>query len=186
MVRTFLLTSVFFLSLFFGNAQDPQWGGKGTLRASATISPTLMLNRDAEHVYLSGFLEGMVSDNLSLRGDMYWYMAKLGQGEEFYNRNAFVLFGGAYHARRKNWDHSIGFMPGIGLSTITSSGTTKNFVNPLIGVQGGTTFYVWNYFHFFGNLLYVNSTLRGGSYSLQRADELFLSVGLGFQVPLLD
>jgi hypothetical protein len=185
MVRTFIASFVLFTCLF-GNAQDQPWGGKGTLRASATFSPTIMLNRAAEQVYLNGFLEGMVSEKLSFRGDVYWYMTAMGQGKEFYNRNAFVLFGGAYHFRRKNWDHSIGFMPGIGLSSLGSSVATKRYVNPLIGLQGGTTFYVWKYFHFFGNLLYVNSTLRGGSFALQRTDELFLSVGLGFQIPLLN
>jgi len=183
-VRNLIIIVLILLSSF-SKAQEQEWGGKGTIRASATISPTLMLNRNAEHVYLSGFLEGMVSGKLSLRGDVYWYVAAMGQGKEFYQGNAFVLFGGAYHFRRKNWDHSIGFMPGIGLSSLGTSGATKHYVNPLIGLQGGTTFYVWKYFHFFGNVLYVNSTLRGGSFSLQRSDELFLSVGLGFQIPLL-
>jgi hypothetical protein len=49
-------------------------------------------------------------------------------------------------------------------------------------VKSGVSYYVWKYFHFFADLTYVNSTLRGTSFGSHKMDELILSAGLGFQI----
>ena len=58
----------------------------------------------------------------------------------------------------------------------------KTYVAPSFGIKTGLAYYVWDYFHFFADISYVNSTLRGASFGSQHMDELFFSAGLGFQI----
>ena len=60
----------------------------------------------------------------------------------------------------------------------------RTHVAPSIAVKSGVSYYVWNYFHFFSDLTYVSSILRGTSFGSHRMDELIFSAGLGFQVAL--
>jgi hypothetical protein len=46
----------------------------------------------------------------------------------------------------------------------------------------GISYYIWKYFHFFADVSYLKSTLRGASFGSQRMDEIVFSSGLGFQI----
>jgi hypothetical protein len=58
----------------------------------------------------------------------------------------------------------------------------KTYVAPSFALKTGVSYYVWKYFHFFADLTYLNSTLRGTSTGSQKMDEILFSAGLGFQL----
>ena len=47
---------------------------KGLLKATGTISPSLMLNHKINNIYLSGELEYFLENKISVRGDGLLYM----------------------------------------------------------------------------------------------------------------
>jgi hypothetical protein len=159
----------------------------GLLKATATISPSSMLNRSVGNVYISGFLEYHLDKRLSLRGESFVFVdgkSKTASPNLFIEQGIRTFFGVFYHLNRNNWDQYIGFQPGISLIKPLSSVSADASLQaiPSFAMHVGSTYYVWKYFNFFVDLAYVNSVYRelpGGS---QRTDELILSAGLGFQI----
>lgn len=159
----------------------------GLLKATATIAPSVMLNRSVKNIYLSGFLEYHLDKRLSLRGESFFFVNSqtknastnfiIGEGMRTY-------FGAFYHFSKNNWDKYIGFQPGITLirPVVFVSAAAKLQASPSFAVHVGSTYYVWKYFNFYVDLAYVNSSYRGLKAGSQRTDELILSTGLGFQI----
>lgn len=165
------------------NAQEELYMRQGLIKSSATISPGKMLNRTVKTIYLSGFLEYHIEKNISLRGDTYWYIDGGGQKptDITLSNASRTYFGAFYHWNVKNWDNYLGFQPGISLLRFSAI-SPKISVCPSFALTVGSTFFVWKYFHFFANLTYVNSKAHDLAIGSQRADELILSAGLGFQL----
>jgi hypothetical protein len=181
MVRLFcfIVVIIGFTTVF---AQDEQYIRSGTLKASATIAPSVMLNRSVQNIYINGFIAYQLDRKLSLRGDTYYFMknAAAKATDIGYSGGMHTYFGAFYHETKGNWDNYIGFQPGISVvQTIYNSGAS---VSPSFAVKLGTAFYVWKYFHFFADVTYTNTSVRGISNGAYRADELILSAGLGFQI----
>lgn len=182
MVRYFVLIT-FLVSNFFAKAQEEEiFIRPGLLKASGTISPGKMLNRSVNTTYLSGFLEYHIEKNFSFRGDTYWYVdgrsAKV-TGDHLTNASR-TYFGAFYHLNKRNWDNYLGFQPGISFIRFATI-SPKTAICPSFALTVGTSYFVWNYFHFFANLTYVNSNVQGLVGGSKRADELIFSAGLGFQ-----
>lgn len=159
----------------------------GMLSASATLSPSAMLNRKMNNFNLSTFAAYRLDKHLSLRSDNYIFLNSLGE-ESFIDQGLRSYFGVFYHFGNdhySNLDTYVGFQPGISVMKKTSEieGEENEFVlSPSMAITLGTSFYVWKYFHFFANVSYANSKLgsvAGGPY---RTDELYFSAGLGFQI----
>jgi len=158
----------------------------GLLKASATISPGRMFQNDANTINLSGFLEYVLDKNYSLRGDVIQFIdANFGANSmiipEFQNR----LFIGVFrHIGKGNFKWYNGIQAGTTITNYKNNFTldSKTHVAPSFGLKTGAVYYVWNYFHFFADLTYLNSTLRGTNFGSQRMDELLFSAGLGFQI----
>lgn len=163
---------------------------EGTFEASATIAPSVMLNRAENNYYIMGYLVYHMSPKLSFRGESFVFV----DGEEdvpFYNSCIRTHFGAFYHWQHKNWDKYIGFSPGVavqkknpysdGLQPLVAI-EPKTAVAPSFAITAGTSFYVWKCFNFFANLTYVNSKLGGVEDGPHQTDELILSAGLGFQI----
>jgi hypothetical protein len=53
---------------------------------------------------------------------------------------------------------------------------------PSVAVHLGTTYYVWKIFHFYFDVSYVKSTLRGLTVGSLATDELLFSAGLGLHI----
>jgi hypothetical protein len=71
----------------------------------------------------------------------------------------------------------------IGLVDYDYSAFERQFyVAPSFALKVGADYYVWDYFHFFANLTYVNSNIRGTQTGIHKMDELLFSAGLGFQI----
>jgi hypothetical protein len=179
----FVCISLFILHCVIGISQE-NYIQPGILKASATISPSKMLNRPVDNIYLSGFLEYHLDKKLSLRGDSYFFIDSKAEKatDEVLNGASRTFFGLFYHFNKSNWDKYLGVQPGLSLLRFSAISSGISF-SPSFAVTAGTSYFVWDYFHFFANLTYVNSTVRqlqGGS---RKADELILSAGLGFQLP---
>ena len=135
----------------------------GLIKASATISPSRMLQNRANSINLSGFLEYVADKNYSFRGDVIQfidagYSSKSLIEPIFQNRLFFTTYNQSFNTGN------------------------RTHVAPSFAVKSGVSYYVWKYFHFFADLTYVNSTLRGTSFGSHKMDELILSAGLGFQI----
>jgi hypothetical protein len=165
---------------------EPFYFKPGLLKASATISPGRMIQNEANSIYISGFLEYILDRKYSLRGDVFQFVDARYSDEmllepNFMNR---LYFGAFRHFGKKNLNFYSGVQAGMTFMQYYHSFSQgrKFSVEPSFALKSGTTFYVWDYFHFFADLTYVNSTTRGLIFGSQKMDELIISAGLGFQI----
>ena len=168
----------------------------GLLSASMTFSPGTMLNRNSNNFYLSGFAEYQMDNKVSLRGDTYVFLNSPDE-VPFVQQGFRTYFGAFYHLNQAlihNWDVKFGFQPGITVFqpeiwVENAPGITPEsrfYVSPSFSLSAGVDYYVWKYFHFFANVAYVNSNLRGTPTGGYRTDEILFSAGLGFQIKTLN
>lgn len=185
MVRIFLICGIILQSIIsFGQEIYIQ---PGILKATATISPSTMLNQSLSNVYISGFLEYHLDKRLSIRGESFFFVdgkSKTGTSNPFVKQAMRTYFGAFYHFNQKNWDQYIGFQPGITLMKPLESVELNAPLqaSPSFAVHVGSTYFVWKYFNFFVDLAYVHSSYRGLSNGTVKTDEMILSAGLGFQI----
>jgi hypothetical protein len=183
MVRVFFL--VVFCGLFFGALCQEKYVSQGLLKATATISPSFMLNRSEQNIYLNGYLEYYVDDHLSLRGETYLFIDGTNSNSDysqFIHQAMRTYFGAFLHTEKRNWDKYLGLQPGLTLMRPNSSVNSDLKACPSFALHVGTTYYVWKYFHFFADIAYVNSIYRGTSNGSMKTDEIIFSAGLGFQL----
>ena len=177
--RSFLTVIILMCLVSFG---QEQYIRQGTLKASATIAPSIMLNRNIQNIYINGFLAYQLDEKLSLRGEAFYYIdgAAGAASDMGYSGAMHTYFGVFYHGRKGNWDNYVGFQPGLSVAQVPlKSGATAS---PSFAAKIGTSYYVWKYFHFFAELTYWNSSVRGIPGGSMRMDELVLSAGLGFHI----
>ena len=158
---------------------------RGLLKATATISPSFMLNRNINNIYVSGELEYFLENKISVRGDCFWYRDSQ-QDIPFLKQNSIIFFGALYHFSKKKHDLFIGIQPAAILCQPNMLDTSMvNYpmqINPGISLIAGYTFYVWDYCNFFFNARYLNTKYVGTSKGPIHLDEIILSAGLGFQL----
>lgn len=178
------------LNGFGGKSQDPNeiYLTKGVLKASATISPGLMLHNGSRTVYLTGYLEYLIDKSFSLRGDVFQFISDINTtgtlvNPTFQNR---LFFGAFHHFGKGNLRWQNGFQMGL-TATEFQYDPWYNYYKwhfaPSLCLKSGLYFYIWKYFHFFAEINYVNSSLRGTSIGTVVMDEFIFSGGLGFQLP---
>ncbi len=169
------------------------------LKASATLAPGYMLAQAQTNIYVHGHLEYFPEEKVSLRGDIFWFNGAQ-QKPSLLNQNSTLLFGGLYHMHKNRLDYFIGLQTGMSLTkpsdtyydSVDLYGTITQFTNsytakalPLISPFTGITFYPGKYVNFFLEARYVSGRYfgyQGGS--TINMDEIRISAGLGFQIPL--
>ena len=157
----------------------------GLITSTATISPSIMLNRNQINYYVTGFWQIRFHKNLTFRGEGH-YLTGGNKDIPYFRNNGRAHFGVEYHKSVKNFDSYIGFMPGFSILQLTDDRSLADeqmlrFV-PTFSANIGVTYYVWKYFNFFANFTYLNTTVRGVTKTNNRADEIMLSAGLGFNI----
>lgn len=179
MVRIALFFTCIISFTSFG---QEQYFRPGTLKGSATIAPSIMLNRDVQNIYLNGFIDYQLDKNFSLRGETFFYVksAASATNDVVFNNAINTYFGAFYHRGIGNWDNYAGFEPGVAAVKIPTR--SKVSICPTFALKIGTAYYVWKYFHFFADLTYTNLSIRGDLNGSLRSDELIISAGLGFQI----
>jgi hypothetical protein len=168
---------------------QPLYRNVGVLSASTTLAPGLMLNRNQVNFHFHSFAEYHLNRSVSVKSDSYLFLnsPNLQIKDLKMIRSYFGMF---YHFNRRyfgNWDVKVGFLPGITYSQQSAAFEQEErrvgSLAPSFSFAVGFDYYVWKYFHFFSQVSYVQSTMRGLPNGSERADELLFSVGLGFQVP---
>lgn len=183
---------LFIISIGNTYAQTENFVRKGLLRATSTLSPGKYLYTPApilcstcyrtnpyiypttNIVFLNGETEYFVEDKISIRGEFYYAL----KNSNYVFSNSQILFGGVYHFSFGKLDLNIGLQPGVMLVDQLFTGPK---LLPTLGAFTGANYYVWDYFHFFGNLRYIKATNNDNSYS-PKLDQIVFSAGLGFQL----
>lgn len=183
-------------------AQDDLFNYRHMLKASATLSPGFMLGQSQNNIYVNGHLEYFAEERVSLRGDGFWFTGAQ-QKPQLLKENSTLLFGGLYHFHKNRLDLFAGLQTGMGFTRPTdtqssqlntsgaasvSSQATESYklkAIPVISPVTGVTFYAGKYVNFFLEVRYLSGRYFGyQSGSTLHMDELRLSAGLGFQLPL--
>ncbi len=178
---------------------------KGLIRSMGTISTGIMLKENISTISLHGCLEYYVADNISLRGDSYFFLkAKDNSGNNPFDFNHSTFSGASYHFKTKNhFDPYIALEPGVSITRLSSysaliepliyspnEGWTtfqeKTTVNPLISSAFGFNLYFQKLFHLFAEARYIyGKHISNGNFSPISLSELRFSFGLGINLNLL-
>ena len=160
----------------------------GLLSGSTTFAPGFMLNRDQLNFNLHGFAEYHMR-RASVRGESYLFLNSPNsqlEGLKMFR----TYFGMFYHLNSSysgNWDVKLGFSPGLtyaeNVQYLGGQEIRTTSLAPSFSAAIGFDYYVWKYFHFFSQVSFVQSTMRGFPNGSERMDELLISTGLGFQIP---
>ncbi len=181
-----LLNCFTFVAQKTKNASNDNYFRPGLIKASATITTGRMLQNKANSIYLNGFLEYVVDENYSFRGEIFQFIdAKYSGSSSFTNPNYMnrIYFGGFRHFGKNNFKIATGAQMGVLMADYDHTSYERQFyVAPSFALKLGADYYVWDYFHFFANLSYVNSTIRGTQTGKHKIDEILFSAGLGFQI----
>lgn len=168
---------LFGLLATFVFAQETEYIRPGMLKASATITPSIMTAREVTNIYTSCFLEYHLDKRLSFRGETFIYVDAQSK-IPWFDQGVRTHIGVFYHLNKGNFDTHLGFEPGLAVLKTTS---TKVAAVPSYAVHLGSSFYVWKYFHFFADVAYTRSRMPN-RVSNDNADEILFSAGLGYQI----
>jgi hypothetical protein len=179
-----LLTFTFCLFTLVIRSQEVNFQAP-LVRASATIAPGWMWANKAQTIYIPGFLEFMLTEKYALRGDTYQFIDATYEGSRFQptfmNR---LFFGGSRYFGKNNWRHYLGIQTGLTVAQFEHSEAEglRWLFSPSYALRAGTSFYVWKYFHFFGDVSYLGGRFRGLNGESLSGNEVVISFGLGFQL----
>lgn len=178
-----------FLFAFIGLSAHAQDDGEGPyihaglIRAQATISVGALSDAEISPIYLHGNLEYYAEQNMSIRGDTYFYLNNLEKSDTigYYHSN---FFGIGWHPAKKGYlDPYVGLQPGVGLLHREVEETGREFtkLSPLVSANIGVNYYAPKWFHLFLDARYVSGMItdHAARFSL---NELRFSFGLGFNI----
>ncbi|MDQ3192860.1 MAG: hypothetical protein M3Q58_14800 [Bacteroidota bacterium] len=175
---------------FSVKGQEIAFSKDGILRAQTTLSTGNMLHYKVTHIYLSGDLEYFLSEQISIKGESYYFLGSMMSNHFFkYNHSSFA--GVSYHLLKNNiFDPYISIQPGAAFSlaqrgfynTDENLNSYNTTINPLLSVSLGFNYFASKYFHLFINTQYINGKyLSNAPYPIS-LDELRISFGLGFNL----
>lgn len=184
------------LSFFtFGAFGQEVYLNPGLLKASATITPSVMLATDQSNFYGSGFLEYHMTRSTSFRGEGFMFVdGKKPDGLRPLNGGLRIFTSANYHWNKNNFDYALGAGPGLSILRVLNDDPNVEYVTspydvkfiPSFIIQTGVTYYVWKYFHFFANVSYIATPgthlYTGPVKPINNLDEIMISAGLGFQI----
>lgn len=172
------LSLIFLLFSSVARSQQLQEGQrKGLLQTTASLYPAFMLNRAIQNNYVGGHLTYYFEDKYSYRGDIWAYIDA--QTETKYISNHTQLNAGfGRHFPIKRFDPFIYI--NMGLASIRLQSQKENTLQPTLGTTIGLHYNVSRFFYFFGECVYTHmkDVSRVGN-----LDQLYVSGGLGFQIP---
>jgi len=193
MVKSIFLIFVSVVPFFANARQDSsRYIHKGLLRAQATISPGFMFNEGVTNIYIHGDLEYYVEDNISVRGDSYYYLNTIDDKKPFMVNHS-IFFGAVYHfPTASSLDPYIGIQPGIAYSKANTQLLIYEYsaklylnratANPLISSVAGVNYYASKIFHLFMSVRYVSGKHLSDAPSPLSLNEVKISFGLGWNI----
>ena len=202
MKKIFLLICIVTLSgveACFSQEESKQFIHKGLMRAQGTISPGIMLKENITTISLHGTLEYYIADNISIRGDSYYFLKDNNTYDPSFAYNNSTFAGASYHFKTKNhFDPYFAFEPGIAIAqsmynyahihNIPSDTPPTYFsraINPLISSAIGFNFYFQKIFHLFGEARYICGKHLSDAPTPLSLNELRFSFGLGINISVI-
>ncbi len=193
MVKYVLICFLVIPSLLFSQKNNSDRVIKrGLLRGQGIIGFGKLLNEKETTIFLHGNLEYYISETITARSDIFYFLKSNSQNTLKMNHQLFT--GASYHIKTKtNFDPYIGFQPGIAITQsfipIIINNETKIVssdvaVSPLISGVIGFNYYASKWFHLFIDGRYVNGK-HLSNYAAVSLNELRLTFGLGFNLNLL-
>lgn len=164
---------------------------KGILAGVGTVGVGEMPVHNIANVYVTGNLEYYAEQQVSIRGDGYFFVNSLTPGS-ILRQNSSIYIGPYYHflvygAVGHSLDPVIGFQPGMAYARTTDTARGKadpGAVSPLLSVIAGFNFYGDKWFHIQLNLRYTvgQESTDQSQYNL---NELSFNFGLGFNIDMI-
>ncbi len=181
-IRKFILIFICF-PVWTAFGQNPNYINPGLFSFSTTLSPAMMLNRDEINYYVTGFIEGKLTEHLSLRGETNFLLGN--SDSKFLKNNIRTTLGIQYgFSPVNNLELHLGFSPGFSFMKSNFDPSITEIV-PVVQINGGVRYYVWKFFHFFANFSYVHEQMQNLDRVNGMADEFMISAGLGFNIQVL-
>jgi len=149
----------------------------GLIQATASLYPSWMLNRKVQNNYVAGHVAYYFHDNYSFRGEIMAYIDAQ-KDVRYLSKHSQLQVGFGRHFPVKRWDPFVYYT--MGLSSIRLQAQSKNVLQPSVGLIAGTHYNVSRFFYFFAECSYQHMQDPAHAANL---DQLFVSGGLGFQLP---
>ena len=191
----FLLTFILPAALFSQEETKEQYIHRGLFRAMGSFAEGAMLQQGVTNIYLTGNIEYYISDNVSLRGDGFYFVSSLGDLQPFEFDHS-VLSGADLHFKTKShFDPYIGLAPGISITKMSyATGficdpgpctgdmyKTTSSVDPLVSSVVGFNLYFQKAFHLFMETRYIYGRHLSDQ-APESLSELRFTFGLGFNL----
>lgn len=142
---------------------------KGMIKLATTLSPVWIKGDANSHAFLSSHLEYFPEENISFKGENNIYLGSPKMVLSKYRTMLHTSFGGLYHFTKSRSDLYMGIHPGIMAFSpeIPTSEQLKNQleVSPSLTLSLGYTFFLSNFFHFFGDLKNTQTSAYNLGYS---------------------
>ena len=189
------ITGLFLIvSTLIYSQEKPSYFQPSLLRASATIAPTRFYNQNTTVAFINGFVEYILEDKISVRGEGFVMVPKspiiMFNTPEIFQRNCNGWYAGfGYHLGKKNWKMDIHAEPGILAAELVKNYNQNNVpesyqwtVNPSYLIKIGTTFYFSKVCHFFAEMNFSDAWARKTPYASLSMKQYGISAGLGFHL----
>jgi len=187
---------IFILCLpVMANAQelDKRYVDKGILRTQGNIALGSPVGSGGTNIYLGGELEYYVDPDVSIRGEIFYFLGDFGTNTTF-NHNHSGFLGALYHIKTNgHFDPYLGIAPGYAISQLKKQdlifiapyegqiSTYPVTVNPLLSFDAGFNYYANRFFNLFIHVKYV----MGKHYSdiePVSLNEVKMTFGLGYHI----
>jgi hypothetical protein len=182
------------VSTLIYSQEKPSYFQPSLLRASATIAPTRFYNQHTTVALINGFVEYILEDKISVRGEGFVMVPKspiiMFNTPKIFQRNCNGWYAGfGYHLGKKNWKMDIHAEPGILAAELVKNYNQNNVpesyqwsVNPSYLIKIGTTFYFSKVCHFFAEINFSDAWARKTAYTSLSMKQYGISAGLGFHL----
>ncbi|MDA9563866.1 porin family protein [Flavobacteriales bacterium] len=136
----------------------------GLLRATSNLAIGFPTTSKGTNAYLSADMDYHVSNNISIRGEVYGFLSAFDTDIRFVHKHSGYL-GLSYHITTSNhFDPYLGIQPGFVFSKLNPSNpgeelaiTASSFplsVNTLVAFHGGFNYYANRFFNFYAHVKY--------------------------------
>lgn len=129
---------------------------KGMIKFATTLSPVWVIGNPRANTFLSSHLEYFPEDKISFKGENNIYLGSPQTVLKEYRTLLHTSFGGLYHITKSRSDLYMGIHPGLMMFSekepISKELSQNVELSPTLSLSVGYTFFLSNYFHFFGDL----------------------------------
>ncbi|MEP7127804.1 MAG: hypothetical protein ABI729_03005 [Chitinophagales bacterium] len=171
-------------SCLFAQRNKKSFIQRDMFSCGAGVAGGLFVSHPIQDIYINGSIEYFMERRISVKIDAFLFMPDY-NFEGQLQKNSSILMGAAYHFPYKRWDTYISVQPGLAFPGLSSGNTAipvETGVEPVIAMNGGLSYYLFNNLHFYTSVGYVHGTYYPESPESFHLDEIRIVAGLGFNV----